>query len=97
MNKKLCTHSTLGIIIDVKDRGIDTPSTVIFSYRVNGETYQRKESLKYRNEWIKLGPIPIGQRKIPRIDVIIGNQVEVSYSPDDPSKAYITNNRNIRK
>lgn len=95
VKKKECTMLTMGTVVELKDKGIDMPTIVTVQYQVNMQTYFVKESLKLKTSLIKIGPIPIGMRKVPKIDTTIGSEVKVNYNPQNPSMAYITDNKGI--
>ena len=88
-----CTEVTEGKVIEIKKRGHDFPTLVTVAYTVSGVSYQICESKKYRNETVKLGFLPIGQKKIPKLGgVVVGDAVSVSYNPLCPEMAYLTDN-----
>lgn len=88
-----CTQVTEGKIIEIKNKGLDFPTVVTVAYEVSGISYQISESKKYSNETIKLGFLPIGQKKIPKLgSVVVGDKVSVSYNPVAPDMAYLTHN-----
>lgn len=41
---------------------------------------------------IKIRFLPIGQRKVSKINSKVGSEVEVNYNPDKPEEAYIVGN-----
>lgn len=85
-----------GVIKSVRQRGGEFPWVATVEYIVDGMTYEFKESLKVKSRVIKLGPIPIGQRKTPVMpNSNVGDRVAVCYSPHDPSKAYLRDNVGI--
>ena len=48
---------------------------------------------KYSNETVRLGFLPIGQKKIPKLgSIVVGDTVSVSYNPMSPDMAYLTHN-----
>lgn len=100
-DKKLCTSITTGKVIQLKVKGLDMPTMITVSYSANGNDYQITESLKLKSKAIKIGFLPIGQKKISVIEhrtgveVIKGCEVKVNYNPNTPSMAYITDNIGI--
>lgn len=86
------TGQTVGTIIRVRPGGVDRPTTVYVRYEVGGMTYERRETVKLTSEAIKLGPIPIGQRKHGKIPSRVGCTVPVAYLPEDPSMAILVGN-----
>lgn len=93
LNKRKCTTLTMGTIVDLRVKGIDSPTIITVEYTAAGRTYEIKESIKLRREPIKLGRLPIGQRGVPVLgDTRVGSQVRVLFNPADPSKAYLLDN-----
>lgn len=63
-------------------------------YQVDGKTYEVIETVKMKSEFIKLGPIPIGQRKAPRLPTTeVGRNAVVCYDPENPRRAYLRDNK----
>ncbi|HHU53185.1 MAG TPA: hypothetical protein GXZ43_03790 [Clostridiaceae bacterium] len=94
--KKRCTANTTGQIVNIRSKGLDCPTIITVQYQVDNQLYEVKESIKLRSEIIKLGFLPIGQRKIPVMgNTAVGNPARVSYNPDNPSDAYLTDNIGI--
>ena len=83
---------TKGTVLSVKSKGLDNPTVVSVEYKVKKETYKLKETIKLKSEPIKLLFIPIGQRKIPVMEFVKGQEVIVIYDIKDPKKAYIKGN-----
>lgn len=89
-------QSTEGTIIDIKSKGLDFPTIITVAYEVQNKQYQISESLKLKNEVIKIGFLPIGQKRTPKIKNIgIGEKVKVSYDTTSPEKAYLSDNKGI--
>jgi len=95
INKNLCTEITNGTVVSLKDKGLNFPRIVTVEYQVDSTTYQISESIKLKSSVIKLGPIPIGQRKTAKINTRMGSKVKINYNPDIPSMAYLTDNKGI--
>lgn len=94
--RKLCTEMTDGIIIQMKANGPDRPTVITVRYIVDTVSYEIKDNLKLKSSLIKLGPAPVGQRKTPVIPATgVGSTVRVSYNPDKPAMAYLTDNIGI--
>lgn len=88
-----CTSTTQGIIIEIKPKGIDAPTIIKVQYEVNFVIYEIKETLKLRSKIIKIGFLPIGQMKEPKLkNVAVGESVEIKYNPYNPEQAYIKEN-----
>lgn len=83
---------TNGIVIDLKIKGIDSPTIAIVEYEVEGKKYTIQESLKLESKAIKIGFIPIGQRKVPKLKCEKGGTVVVVYDGKKPQKAYLKGN-----
>ena len=86
------TGSTTGIVVRVRPGSTDRPTVVYVRYEVNGTAYECHETVKLTSEPIKLGPVPVGQRKRGKIPSSVGSEVRVAYLPDDPSKAILSDN-----
>ncbi|HHU02966.1 MAG TPA: hypothetical protein GXZ91_07530 [Christensenellaceae bacterium] len=94
--KKLYSGITKGRIDRIQHKGLDCPDIVYVSYNVNGVEYSIKETLKLKSEAIKLGGIPIGQRKTYKLGKISeGDYVTVQYDEANPQNAIITDNDGI--
>ncbi len=88
-----CTASVLGTVTSLSRKGIDRPTIVTVEYQANGQLWHVSESLKLRSEAIRIGKIPIGQRKTPVLGrVEIGDTLPVRYCPEAPSIALIEGN-----
>ena len=81
-----------GIVLSVKSKGLDNPTVVTVEYKVKKETYKLKETVKLKSEPIKFLFIPIGQKKVPVMEVVKGQEVVVIYDAQNPKKAYIKEN-----
>ncbi len=96
VKKKRCTAKTAGEIVGLRRQGQNLAKIISVEYEVEGEKYEVKESLKMKSEWIKIGFLPIGQKKRPVMgDFNIGDTAEVSYNPDNPKESFITKNEGI--
>lgn len=88
-----CTASVLGTVTNLSRKGIDRPTVITVEYQANGQLWHVSESLKLRSEAIRIGKIPIGQRKTPVLGrVEIGDTLPVRYCPEAPSIALIEGN-----
>ena len=93
VNKKRCTETTTGVVVELRSLGIDDPTVVSVGYEVDGVEYKISETLKYKSTAIKIGFLPIGMKKsIVMGEARVGTVTSVSYNPSKPSEAYITNN-----
>lgn len=96
VNKKRCILKTNGTIVNIEHKGLECPTLITVEYVVNSNIYSIRESVKLKSELIKLWIIPIGQRQVPVLpNVGIGAVVEVSYNPNKPTEAFITDNIGI--
>lgn len=86
-------QETIGTIVEVKDRGINHPNVITVRYEAGGIEYQITETVKLKSEPIKIGFLPIGQRKIPVMgNTAVGTEVVVVYDPDCPEKGKLRDN-----
>ncbi len=87
---------TQGTITDITKKGMDFPWVVHAEYYVNGVKYQIKESVALKCSTIKLGKIPIGQRKTFVLETIKkGGSIEIHYDERNPRKAIIYGNEGM--
>ncbi|MDO4198915.1 MAG: hypothetical protein Q4D13_07995 [Erysipelotrichaceae bacterium] len=91
---KTCHEETTGVITDIRMGGSDYPDVITVKYDVDGKDYIIKENVRTESEALKLGKIPAGQR----IHDIMGptdkgTLVTVMYNIDNPSEAYILENK----
>lgn len=82
-----------GEVVSLSSHGARHVTVARVRYEVGGQSYELEESLALRSEAIRVGPVPIGQRKTPKLgDVRPGRKVEVAYLLEDPSQALIIGN-----
>lgn len=86
---------TNGIVVDLKSKGLDCPTVVTVEYEIENQKYTIKESLKLKSEAIKLGFLPIGQRKVPKVKCEKGGLVVIEYDEKNPQKGHINGNDGI--
>lgn len=86
---------TKGIVVDLKIKATVDPIVATIEYEVDGVKYTIKESLKLKNEAIKIGFIPIGQRQIPKVKCQKGDTVIVVYDSKKPQKAHLKGNDGV--
>lgn len=92
-NYKGCTEGT---ILKIVDKHAEHPGTITVQYMVSGITYEIRETLKLKSEAIKVGRIPIGQKKtyvLGRIQE--GDSITVLYDEKQPQKAIIMGNDGV--
>lgn len=93
-NKNKYDSSVIGTVAEVKTRGLDFPTQITVEYVVNGRTYSVTESIKLKSKAIKMGFIPIGQKKVPTMgDTHVGAKTEILYCSNNPSDATIKENQ----
>lgn len=93
--KKVSTYKGRadGRILSITKRGIDSPFVISVGYRVNGVSYEIRETAKLKSHAIKVGPLPIGQRKTFVLGPVKeGDLVTVYYDEANPRKAIIFGN-----
>ena len=94
--RKRCTAETLGTIVKIERKSMELPTMITVEYIVEETVYTVKESIKLKSEAIKIGFLPIGQRKTPRMsDTATGHKAAICYNPDRPEMAYIRENVGI--
>ena len=81
-----------GTVLSIRSKGIDNPTVVTVEYKVKKEIYKVKESIKLKSKTIKFLFIPIGQKKVPVMEFVKGQEVTVVYDTKNPKKAYIKEN-----
>lgn len=89
------TGETVGTVVRYRRGGIEGPASVYVRYEVDGQAYECRETVKLKSEFIKIGSVPIGQRKTAKIATRAGSQVRVAYLPSDPSKAILADNTGL--
>lgn len=93
VNKANCTQTVEGRVKELKVKGLDFPTMISVEYQVADNTYVVTESLKLKSEIIKLGFLPIGQKRVPVMgNTAVGSSATVSYNPSNPVEAFITHN-----
>lgn len=92
MNKKNYTAETKGTIVKSLLASTESPRLTV-SYTVNGQDYTITENITSKSEAIKIGFIPIGQRKIWQVKKInVGEELTIIYDPHNPKNAHIKGN-----
>lgn len=82
-----------GEVVALAPHGRHSVTVARVRYEVGGRSYELEEALALRSEAIRVGPVPIGQRKTPKLgDMRPGREVEVAYLLEDPSQALIIGN-----
>lgn len=93
INKGNCTQSVEGCVKELKVKGQDFPTMISVEYQVAGNNYVITESLKLKSEKIKLGFLPIGQKRVPLMgNTVVGSSATVNYNPSNPAESYISDN-----
>jgi len=94
INKERCTAKKYGKIIK-RDftEGLPVPKTITVEYIVDRVTYRITEPIRYKTVVILHENFPLFRRRIPCMsDFKLRSPAVVSYNPDNPSEAYITDN-----
>jgi hypothetical protein len=92
-NRKKCTREVVGTIVKMDRKSMEMPTMITVEYVVDEVKYTVKESVKLKSKLIKIGFLPIGQVKTPRMgDIVVGGTAAVCYNPEQPEKAYIKEN-----
>ncbi len=90
------TGRTTGQVEKILSRGLDHPWVIVARYTVDGREYRVKETAKIKNRAIKLGKIPIGQRKSFVLGPIaVGSPLTICYDPQRPQNALILGNDGV--
>ena len=95
-NRRKCTGEVVGTIVKMDRKSMEMPTMITVEYVVDEVKYTIKESVKLKSKLIKIGFLPIGQVKTPRMgDIAVGGTATVCYNPGQPEKAYIKENVGI--
>ena len=90
------TGRTQGKVIKIVHRGLDSPWVIHVGYSVNGVDYEIKETAKMKSQAIRVGRIPVGQKKTFVLGSIReGDFVTVCYDEAAPQKAIIYGNDGV--
>ena len=99
MDYKKFNKECLGIIKELKVKGLEFPTKVVVEYNVNNKKYVLEEKLVMKKDkQVVLGFIPIGYKTKSLIKIrtgikaIEGNSVKVKYEESNPSNAYLVDN-----
>ena len=85
----------MGKIIDIKMKGLSHPAQITVLYRVGKQSFLLYDTVKYKKESIKIGPIPIGKKQYPKLgSVTAGKEVLVACDYDNHEMAYLPENLN---
>ena len=88
--KKRCSEKVEGTVISFKLRQC---FIIKIKYNVSGKEYIVSETVKMKQEAIKIGGMPIGTKSTPRIGWLnAGDKIDVYYNPTNPSDALIAGN-----
>lgn len=86
----------LGTVTWIRPGGIDHPSVIHAVYRVNGKEYQIKETAKLKSRMIKVGKIPVGQKKSFVMGAVAqGDEIWIRYDERRPERAIICGNDGV--
>lgn len=90
------TGQTQGQIERISHRGIDGPWVIAARYTVDGQTYRIKETAKLKSQTIKIGKLPIGQKKTFVLGQICeGDFVTILFDEQKPQHALILGNEGV--
>ena len=78
IHKKRCTAETDGTVMNIQGKGSEGLTVITVEYEVKNQKYQIKESIKLKSTVIRIGFLPIGQRKTPRMPNKIQHKNEKS-------------------
>lgn len=99
MNQKKCDKECVGIIRELKIKGLDFPTVISVEYTVDGKKYVLNENLiMKRDKKYVLGFIPIRYTTKSLIELrtgvkaIAGNNVKIKYDSSNPQNAYLVDN-----
>lgn len=96
IHKKRCTAETDGTVMNIQGKGSEGLTVITVEYEVKNQKYQIKESIKLKSTVIRIGFLPIGQRKTLRMpNTFIGGKAVVLYNPENPQEAYLRDNVGI--
>ena len=91
------TGRTTGQVERIVNKGMHYPSVIVARYTVDGAEYRVRETAKVKNTAIKLGGIPIGQRKTFVLGPLaLGDSLTICYDPQNPQKALIFGNDGVQ-
>ena len=92
IHKKRCTAETDGTVMNIQGKGSEGLTVITVEYEVKNQKYQ----IKLKSTVIRIGFLPIGQRKTPRMpNTFIGGKAVVLYNPENPQEAYLRDNVGI--
>lgn len=87
---------TRGTVTRIRWGGIEHPTVIYAVYHVNGREYQIRETAKLKSEAIKVGRIPVGQKKsFVMGPVAEGDQIWIRYDEFRPERAIICGNEGV--
>ena len=90
------TGRTQGTVHRWKPGGLDHPDVIEVGYTVDGRDYLLRETVKQKNQWIKVGKLPIGQWKVPCLGPLqVGDPVLVQYDKAHPHKGVLPQNGGV--
>lgn len=100
MKHKKCDKECIGVIKELKSKGLDRPTVITVEYEVDGVKYIINERLimKKAKTTLLLGFLPIGYETKSLIELktgekaIAGTNVKVKYESLNPNNAYLLDN-----
>ena len=93
IHKEACSAKIVGHICNTNIRGSEFPISISVEYYVDDKLYTITETIKYERKAVKIGAIPIGQKRVPKIGSIRNDSPTlVAYNPYNPQEAYLVEN-----
>jgi hypothetical protein len=69
-----------------------TDTTAVIHYNVGDKTYRLTETLRTKEEAIKVGEVTVGHKQVPIVKAYVGQSVAIAYDAKDNAKAYWVGN-----
>lgn len=69
-----------------------TDTTAVIHYSVGDKTYRLTETLRTKEEAIKVGEVTVGHKQVPIAKAYVGQSVAIAYDAKDNAKAYWVGN-----
>lgn len=70
-----------------------TDTSVIIHYTVGSNTYKLTETLRTKEEAIKVGEVTVGHKQVPIAKAYVGQTVAIAYNIKDHAQAFWVANR----
>lgn len=69
-----------------------TDTTAVIHYNVGDKTYRLTETLRTKEEAIKVGEVTVENKQVPIVKAYVGQSVAIAYDAKDNAKAYWVGN-----